>query len=222
MGIGLLERICAETNLVVTSSLDADVLAGIFNRYRPHGDGLERLLTGEGVEGAVRSRIKRVYEVTTPGWDPRDLYFVVRQPEPIDSPSAVRHAADYLLGIERLADFMKDSETRAAAKALTVTAGPHTGFAPDEDTSALIYDCVTDFLAKFQPERNELFFLKEALYSMENNYFLMGWMLWPAISETASLPDLLDPYFALWSHGLRLEFSAGGSVYVRIPGDASS
>jgi hypothetical protein len=216
----LLERICAETGSVVTNSRNAHILAGMFNRYRPHGDGLERVLAGEDVECAVRSRIKRVYEVSTPGSDPRDLYFVVRQPQPVDPPSAVRHATDYLHGIERLADFMKDSETRAAVKALTVTAGHDMGFAPDEDAPALLHDCIGDFLAKFQPKHNELFFLKEALYSMANDYFLMGWMLWPAIQETTQLPDLLDPYFAFWRHGLRLEFSASGRVHLRIPGDA--
>jgi len=173
------------------------------------------------VEGAVRSRIKRVFEITTPGWDPRDLYFVVREPQPVDSPSLVRYATGYVRGIEQLADFMKDAETRAAAKVLTVTASQDIEFPRDEDTQALIYDCVTDFLSEFQPERNDLFFLKAALYSMANDYFLMAWMLWPAIEETTSLPDLLDPYFALWSHGLTLHFSAGGRIHVRSPGTAA-
>lgn len=212
----LLERIRVETGLVVTSWEDEHVLTGMFNQFRPYGDGIERILSDTGVEGAVRSRIKRVYEASAPGCYTTDLYFIVRQPKPLDAPTAMRYAEEYLRGIERLATLLGCSDYGPTLKSLTVTAANDTTVigALDEDNQSMVYECVADFLADFQPDRHELFYLNEALYSMTATYFLMAWMLWPVIQQSTPLPDLLDPYFALWSHGLSLHYAQGNKVYV--------
>ena len=68
----LVARIKAETGLTVSSSTDQHLLTGLLNRYRPDGVGLERILSDQGIEGAVRTRIKKVLEVTAPSWNAGD------------------------------------------------------------------------------------------------------------------------------------------------------
>jgi hypothetical protein len=212
---GLLQRIFAETGLVVSKPEDQHILAGMFNRYRPNGDGVERILEGDGVEGAVRARVMRIFEATARAGKSGDLYFVVRQPEPMDPQMAVQYASDYLNGIGRLADFVNDSKTRELVASLIVSPHPNTPFARDERVAAHIWECVGDFLAKFQPDRDELFILKEALYSMANDLVLTAYVLWPAVQRSVSLPELLDPYFNLWRHRIGLDFSTDGHAYVK-------
>jgi hypothetical protein len=213
---GLLERIVTEANLESSAELDQDVLSGVFNRYRPTGEGLERILGKEGVEGKVRARIKRVIEVTASSLKPDDWYFVLRYPQPIDRDDAVKLVESYLRDLAQLAEFAGADEARDAISSLAVVQSSNTSFTRDESVPTLIYECLTDFLAGFQPDQNELFALKEALYSMANDYFLMAYMVWPAVQESTGLPTLLDSYFEVWSHGISLDFSTDGSVFVRI------
>jgi len=47
----LRKRIETESGLSIATRDDLYALAGLFNKYRPDGVGLERLLAEEGVEG---------------------------------------------------------------------------------------------------------------------------------------------------------------------------
>jgi len=214
---GLLARIRRETGLEISGARDQHILSGLFNRYRPNGEGLDRILAGEAEEGAVRDRIQRVFKLTASSWSPGDIYFVLRRFEPIDESMAVKLVRDHFNGIALLADLTGDVETRDAVRSLTVERHSIGGFTLDESVPVLIYECLTDFLAKFQPDLNELFILKEALYSMTNDYFLAAYLLWPVIQASVPLPDVLDAYFAIWRHGLKLDYIADGFVFVRRP-----
>lgn len=213
----LTSRIQTETGITVSGSKDRHLLSGVFNRYRPSGDGLGRIFLGEGVEKAVTTRLKRIFDATVQSWHPEDMYFVIRKHDPIDPRHMQELATKFLKGVYLLADFIGDRETcdvvaslsavkKAEAKAKAIL---------NEDTPVVIHECVTDFLAKFQPEKNEIFILKEAIYSMANDYFLMAYVLWPAIEESVPLHGVLDSYYDLWRHGVALEYSADGCVYVR-------
>lgn len=109
------------------------------------------------------------------------------------------------------------AEFHDTVKSLSIQWESEDGFTPDEDIPLLIYECLTDFLAKMQPEQNEIFFLKEALYSLANDYFLMAYLLWPAIQENVPLPNIMDSYFDIWFHGIKLNFSNDGTVFVKTP-----
>jgi hypothetical protein len=213
----ILSRIHSETGLELSRVLDQNNLSGIFNRFRPNGDGLDRIFEDKDTEGKVLSRLRRVFEVTASSWKAGDIYFVLRKFEPIDHYSAIKLVNGYLNGIVRLADFMGDSETHDTVKSLSIQWDSEDGFTLDEDIPSLIYECLTDFLAKMQPEQNEIFFLKEAFYSLANDYFLMAYLLWPAIQENVPLSNIMDSYFDIWFHGIKLNFSNDGTVFVKTP-----
>lgn len=215
---GLLARIHSETGLVIFNASDQYVLSGMFNRYRPSGQGIERILDGDNIRQEIRYRVKRVYEISAPSWRPGDLYFVVRYFEPICQTQAVRIVIDHLSGIKRLADFVGDRETSEAITMLKVVGGFAPGLVHDDEVPTLIYECLTDFISRFQFSQNEIFVLKEALFSMANDYFLMAYMLWPAIQAIAPVQGVIEPYIDIWRCGIRIDYSGDGQVCIHTPG----
>ena len=208
----LVARIKAETGLTVSNSTDQHLLTGLLNRYRPDGVGLERILPDQGIEGAVRTRIKKVFEVAAPSWNAGDLYFVISRFDALDQESTESIAKIHLNGIKKLADFIGDVEVSGVISKLKLMRYPPAGAVQRSDVSDMMYECLTDFLAKLQPDRHELFMLKEALYFMANDYFLMAYMLWPAVQLSEDVGDSLDSYFDIWCHGIKLDYFANWIV----------
>ncbi len=199
-------RLKIEIAVGLDAALDPYALAGLFNRFRPDGEGLERLFGADPVQQAVLTRIRHVFEATASSWKPGDLYFVVREAEAIDCDRAQMLASAHVTGLEKVAQLRGDTQTQRALAMLRKY--------PDRRqvqavAATLMYECFTDFLAQFQPAQDEVFLLKEALYSMANDYYLMAYMLWPAIRKATGLPDLLDPYAELWRHGVRIAGDGG-------------
>ncbi|ALU88769.1 hypothetical protein Hrubri_1560 [Herbaspirillum rubrisubalbicans M1] len=213
----LIERI--RKNLGVNFS-EVDVqyrLAGFFNRYRPDGEGLKKLLAESGVEGEVLSRIQKIFLVTAPHWRPSDLYFVIRRYDYIKPQSALEIVQNYLEGFGLFAEHNGDSELASILKSLKFTSKVSNASALDDDVSLMMYECLTDFLAVHQENKNELFLLKEALYSMANDYFLLAYALWPAMNFSGNLRSAFDSYFDVWRYGIRIQFFKGGHVSVELP-----
>jgi hypothetical protein len=204
----LISRIAAETGVSIRSAADEDKLFGMFDRYRPHGAGLERLLSDQGIEGRVRARLQRVFDVTAPGRQPGDAYFVVRRYEPIDETRAVELTRVYLNGLQKLAEHMGNMALSRELSSLKIVANSPSGLDPDEDMGIQIYECVTDFLRRFQSERNVIFVLREGLYSMSADYFLAAYILWPAIESIELAPGAMEGYFDIWRHGVKLKYFA--------------
>lgn len=194
--------------LAENAAFDSDALTGMFTRFRPNGAGLERLFEQDPVQLAVLARIKNVFHASALSWRPTDFYFVMRVFDPLSEREARKLADEHLAAMQQLADFVGDTETQHAISLLR--ASPDAS--GDDVISTLVYDCLTDFLAGFDASQNALFVLDEALYSMANDYYLMAYMLWPAIQQQTGLPALLDPYFEMWRHGLQL--ADDGSVSV--------
>jgi hypothetical protein len=200
--------------------LAADVqyrLGGLFNRYRPDGDGLKNLLNENGVEGEVLCRIRKIFLVTAPHWRPSDLYFVIRRYEDINSESALGIVQNYLEGFRLFAEYNGNFELACTLKNLKFTSKFPDASALNDDVSVMMYECITDFLAIQQVHKNELFLLKEALYSMANDYFLSAYALWPAMDFPENLRFAFDSYFDIWRYGIRILFFTDGSVTFELP-----
>lgn len=208
----LVARIEAATGVLLSSREGEHQLAGMFTRYRPNGAGLRDLLSGEGVECEVFDRLMHVFAATSSGWDFGDWYFIVKSPPPMDDAAAIDRATSYLRAFERFAAQMGADEIGDAIRGVSVVSQPPSYLLPDDDLPAMIYECLSETLAG-QNSRHEILVLKEAVYSMANDYFLMAYVLAPAMSLSDDLSAALEHYFDLWRHGIRLEFY-GGSVAV--------
>ncbi len=181
----------------------------MFNHLRPFGDGVECMFGPDPVQQAVLNRIRQVFHASAASWRPSDIYLVMRNNAPIGLDQARVLAHAHLAGMESIAKFSCDRETEHALVMLREQPG---GPAVEDVITTRVYDCFTDFLARFQPAHDPMFLLKEPLYSLANDYYLMAYMLWPAINTATGLPDLLDPYFDLWRHGVQL--AGDGTVSV--------
>ncbi len=211
----LASRIEAETGLRVLSHDDVDLLAGFFNRYRPEGLGVDRFLSGNGVEGLVRERIEKVFRATASSWTAGDLYFINRHFDPLDHETACILAKRHLQDISNIARGLGDVETSKSISELRFVLGPHSAAGEDVDVATMVYESLTYFLADFQPGWHELFLLKEALYSMANDYCLMAYILWPVVKTgDGDIGDMFDSYFELWRYGVTLTYHMGGVVAV--------
>ncbi len=210
----MLSRIAAETGLLVSRPSDQHILSGIFNKYRPNGVGVERILAGGPLEEMVCSRVRQVFDATSKSWVPGDFYFVVRNSPDVSEADASEFARKYLCGLFRVAEISENNEVCEIISSLNIVEKSSDLIELNDDVSISIYECLTDFLAKMQPDKNEIFILKEAFYSMANDYALMAYMLWPVICDEKLPIDNLDGYFELWRHGLTLKFYGGDEVYI--------
>jgi hypothetical protein len=159
----------------------------------------------------VRARVEKVFEATASSWEPGDLYFVIRQFAPLDQASAANIAGAFSAGIKRVADYVGESELSGKLERSKVVLSRPTDLASERDLPDMMHDCLTDFLVTMR-EHHEIFVLKEALYSMANDYYLMAYMLWPALQFTGDMSGVLNSYIDLWRHGIRLEFFENGCI----------
>jgi len=214
----LTEKIKLETGISVSSSKDIYLLAGIFNKYRPDGEGLNHLFSDHGLERQVCERIKRIFSVTALEWRPNDLYFSIKRFGHIEREMAIEITQKYLDEIKKFSELINDSDAINSLSTLRVASDlPTPDILFSDDMPTLIYELITDFFAKLQPERHELFMLKEAFYSMANDYFLMAYILWPVIQAETGSVIKFDSYFEIWRNGITLNFSEDGMVFVNLP-----
>lgn len=212
--MSLKKRIEAETGRVIASHWDLQALAQLFTKYRPHGAGLERLLLAQGPEGAVLERVRKVFAATASSCKPDDPHFVVRHAMPVSPSERETLALEHLRGLMAFAEFVGNAGAHEVVAALSIQSRAPTHATPDADIRTTLHRCLTDFLVKFQEKDNELFLLKEALYSMANDYWLEAYMLAPILGLTERASGALDSYFELWRRGLSLKFHDDGSVTV--------
>jgi hypothetical protein len=208
----LTEKLAAAIGVKAISSTEE--LAGLFNRYRPNGAQLDGIFSHEGVEGEVLARLKRIFKVTAPGWDPRDLYFTVRQFLPLADASATELASEYLAAFKAFAAHVGDDELAEALDCVSIEVTAPVPPQQDDDLPAMMYDCVTDFLAELRPDADAVFLLKEALYSMANDYFLMAYVLRPAMDLPGKAGEVFDRYFDIWCRAIDLAFYEDGVAVV--------
>ena len=212
----LLERINAEARdtvgEIITGFEDSYKLAGIFNAYRPNGDGVERLF-GHDAEGQlILQRVLAIYRATSVGWRPGDLYFIVRQPAPVEPMAAVALAHSFLSDIRALtkavgvADPCEELPKEVCFSSQKKTQEMH----PVEFTETL-----GDILAELDPTQIPAVLLQEAVYSMANDYQLTTYVLWPLLAAKYGIQTpLMDSYFELWRHGIRLTVEEEGICVV--------
>lgn len=213
----LARRIEAATGITVPVPADQHKLSGIFNRYRPDGAGIENLIGTSGVEGEVLLRIKEVFLATASSWQPSDLYFKIRKFSPTEKATAAALLERYLMDFARFSNYVGDADIGKALSEVKVVSEVQIGVPEDTDLPNMMYECLTDFLAQQQPDRHELLLLKEAVYSMANDYFLMAYVLWPVLGLEGEVGDTFDAYFQLWRSGIGVKFFRGGIVCFYLP-----
>lgn len=213
----LMSRVAAETGVSVAKFEDRYDLAGMFNRYRPDGRGLDRLFSADGVEGEVRDRIKRVFAVSATSWKSTDIYFVIGNYEKIEMNRAVEFVTLFLREFSTFSGFVGDAELCGSLNDLRLVQKAPEGVRKNGDIEIMMHELLGDFLAKFSPKDHPIFWLDEAIYSMANDYCLLTYIIWPVIRSLSAVPGAIDSYFDLWRYGIKLEFFEGNLASLVLP-----
>lgn len=195
---------------------DEDRWFGVFQGYRPHGDGVEGLFAGLPDAAEYADRLRAVCRAAHhPGWE-RDAYFVVRTPPPAADAELVGFGQELLEGLRLVAVLATLSGRRDLHEYLSgvgrVVVVPPGGADRMHDDHALVHDAVGDIVRGHQDYDHPAVQLREGFYSVACDYWL-GWFLqWPYFR--ARIPrDVFRPYFELWARGCEVAFR-GDALHV--------
>jgi hypothetical protein len=195
-------------------------LAGLFQAFRPAGEGVERLFDGSPLGQRILSRLNRMYAATAPSYGPGDAYFVPRVAT-CDEATALLWASDHIASMRDIAAARGDeslAKVLDSAAPRVIRGQQPTSTQMDRDSpAARMYEAVTDYLRSIQPAASELLLLKEAFYSIANDCYIQGYLMWPLYASSASHHEPFAAYFELWCAGGGLDFPTEGDCRVYLP-----
>ena len=181
-------------------------LIGLFQRFRPTGQGLEPLFEAIPLGEALLARLKHCYEATAENYDENDLYFIPRPARRCEPEQAIILLNAHFESLKDLAFLMQEYDlvelfTKIDPKPIEREVVDH--FMPvDESPDVWIDDLVTDFFTTVFPVESPLTLLHDAVYSMANDKLLQSYIMWPLYAPSATIDDPFSPYFELWKHGI--------------------
>ena len=89
----------------------------------------------------------------------------------------------------------------------------------DEDApDVLIYEVANDFMISLSNDCPEIYFMREAFYSIANDYFLRHYFMWPIyISPLKEAGNPFMPYYEMTLRGLKMALCDNGLCKFFIP-----
>jgi hypothetical protein len=130
-----------------------------FHKFRPSGDGLERVFDVLPEGRAIHRRLLEIYEATA---DSEDYYFIVRNPRPLTRVELERLAKAYLDTVIAMIkacrgyydnDFLDDLEANPPALQLLEGVAPESH--QDDDFSGSIYELKSEFISFIERDPEE-------------------------------------------------------------------
>ncbi|MEL6104785.1 MAG: apolipoprotein acyltransferase [Planctomycetota bacterium] len=192
---------------------DADSLIGLFQHFRPDGTGVTELLDPLALGAALAERLLPVFQTAGDDARPqggRDVYFVVRRPQPLSVEVTEHHATRWLEGLKNIAEAVGDAETVAILGRpirLRVLEGhpPKHPKNPEERTELLttLLDRCPALTAEIDGVDDHAALLRSAYYFVSCDAMLRDYLMWPFFREATGLEDPLRDYFSLWTHGVK-------------------
>lgn len=188
---------------------DEDRWFGVFQGYRPDGDGVEEVFAGLPDAPDYADRVRSVCRATYhDAWE-RDAYFVVRRPQPASDEELVAFGRELLSGLQLIAETaaasgrrdLKDYLSRVIRIAVVSAAECDRG----NDDHTRVHEAVGDFLGVLADHENPAVKLGEGFYSVACEYWLAWYLQWPYFREWFPR-DVFRPYFELWARGCEVVF----------------
>lgn len=181
-------------------------LVGLFQSFRPDGNGLESVMAKVQGGEEVFSRALQVYAASSGAYRPGQAYFHV-SPGRVRGEDALSLARGHLRALEKLVQ--DDVELVELLRGVSVEYAPDLSCLQrldgDDDPSVWIFDAVSDALADAVDQSSPLVVLRDAAYAIANNIYVAGFVLWP-LYESLGPEDPLAPCFELWAAGLEVRF----------------
>jgi len=211
----------------IDGDTSADSLIGFFQAFRPDGSGLEGAFEQIAVGEQLRERLGLLFQVAGEDRRPqggRDAYFVVRNPSPIDPSESEQLAVDWLERMRDLALMLGDVETVSVLQptpAIRVLEGiPPKHPKRDEEKSELLktfqYD-IAMLTARIDAADPHAPVLRQAYYFIACDPMLRDYLMWPLYAGAAAVNDPFEPYFRLWSHGVKYRIFGENQIDLYLP-----
>lgn len=186
---------------------DEDRWFGVFQRYRPDGDGVEEVFVDLPDATEYADRIRSVCRATShPGWE-RDAYFIVRSPKPATEQELVGYGEELLAGLRLISLQPVPSGDRELHKYLEGVTHLITTCQVDtwHDDHTLVHESVGDILQGLQDADHRAVQLGEGFYSVACDYWLAWYLMWPYFRGWVQ-QEVFRPYFELWLRGCSIAF----------------
>jgi hypothetical protein len=190
-----------------------DTLHGLFQAYRPHGDGVEEVFNGISNSQQYVERLHLVYAATADDACANDAYFVVRRPPP-STPEHAHEAAGRLVSeLRHLAVVIGNQELSCyLGQVASAEVVPDGMLNLLHDDNELVQEAIGDWVIGVEDTQDRIPQLREAFYSIACDYWLAYYLQWPYFERWYNR-DVFRPYFELWQSGLHCGF-AGTTLQV--------
>jgi hypothetical protein len=198
---------------------EEDDLFAYFQRFRPHGLGVEKVFEGVERGDEILKRLLPCYEHTKESAESH-MYFIVLKPQVTTSDELIEILRTYFNSVTQMAiasDAWDVVNLLGSVEIDTEKAEPPPHSNQPEPGFSMIYDTVCDWIIDLKPVASDAILLKEAFYSMACDYELAGYIMWPIYRETTPILDPLAPCFELWIRGAEFRFTSDKSVTVYSP-----
>lgn len=209
---------------------DADSLIGVFQHFRPDGEGLPELFDGLPIGDQLVERLELIYEYAGDNRRPaggRDAYFIVRSPKKLTVEAAEHHGETWLNGLREIANAVGDTATAerlAQLPRMRVLEGiPPKHPKRDEERSGLLKVLLnnarnlTGAVSGVDPHAA---LLRSAYYFIACDHMLRDYLMWPFFAKQTGLTDPLRSYFRLWSHGVKYRTFREDQLDLYLPREA--
>jgi hypothetical protein len=204
---------------------DEDRWYGVFQGYRPHGDGVEEVFAELPDAADYAERLRSVCRATFhDGWA-RDAYFVVRTPLPASDEELAGFGNELLSGLRLLALLATLSGRRDLHEYLGGVSGavvvPPGGADRRHEDHQFVHEAVGDILHSLYEYSHRAVQLREGFYSAACDYWLAWFLQWPYFRRWVPR-DVFRPYFELWARGCEVAFQGGSLCIARRAGSSAA
>ncbi len=237
----LFEQCRSAAKLDPEAAAEPDSLIGMFQTFRPDGDGLDEALGGLSIAGDLYRRLERLYRDSGEDRRPqggRDAYFIVRRPRPLDPVVAESTAQHWIDGLASLAKWTSSS---LAAECLSrdINVRVLEGIAPKHPKDpgekckllATMENSVPELLTPMVQHSAVLELLRPAYYFIACDAHLRDYLMWPLYLEAMNHPcvsldseklppDPFAAYYDLWRHGVKYRIFSDDQIDLYLPRQA--
>jgi hypothetical protein len=190
---------------------DEDRWYGVFQGYRPHGDGVEEVFVGVPDAEQYAARFREVCAASYHDDWARDGYFVVRCPRPALEAELVALGGELLDGLRVLAK-AAGRDGRPLLSLLSGVGGaevvPSSAFPTKHPHHIDVVYAAGDVLPGRGDYGNRIVQLREGFYSVACDFWLSHFLQWPYYQDWLRR-DVFRPYFGLWARGYRCSVQPG-------------
>jgi hypothetical protein len=183
-----------------------DEYFGLFQQFRPLGDGVERAFLHVPDADKYISRLLEVFRATSSEECRDDVYFVVRSPAST-TPNELRTIGhQFIYNLRTLTAMIGNAELSEYLSALRdVDVVQKSRLNRSNDDNLLVMETVGDWLGTLGAWNDPIPRMREAFYGVACDFFLMYFLQWPYYERWCSL-DVFRPYYELWRRGASCSF----------------